>query len=278
MTHQELSSYSLTPTAASFNSNSVPSEPREIVGDDDRLPSLGAENTGIVRLQNIGTGFIVGDHVIATAAHNVYTRYFYGGYFNSATPTIHPYNANGTIDSSTTFIPIEVHVPYNYGYLDDFEPYDYALITVSDDLSDYMHFTLGTTYNVSSANYSNIPLYVLGPVLSSEEFSINNEDDLYYGQGYIVNENIAASDEILYYDCDTLHGDSGAPVYTITKVTSGEQTYYYYTVVAIHICCNQTQSEMNPSNTGPNLWNGGSRITKYQLQFFDEDSNPNISY
>ena len=268
---QQDSTYYLTPATAAFNNNSAPLPDRAIVGSDDRVESSGTVNTGIVRLKGIdgqGTGFIVGDHVIATAAHNVYDIYHSGGYFKRTAPTIYSYNTAGSM-LSTTFTSIEVHVPYNYGYyLTDEErlALDYALITVSDDLSNYYHFSLGTTYNVSSENYSNIPLYVLGPY--EEKNNDVNEDELFYGQGNIVEHSSAEyTGSLLYYDCDTLSGDSGAPVYTITQVSTGGVTYFTYSVLAIH-------AYSNTSN--PCVWNSGTRITKYQLQFYY--NNTNISY
>lgn len=275
---QQDSTYYLTPATAAFNNNSAPLPDRAIVGSDDRVESSGTVNTGIVRLNGIGTGFIVGDHVIATAAHNVYNRGFSGGYFKWDAPTIHPYNTAGTMLTTTSFTPVEVHVPYNYGYaLTDEEilALDYALITVSDDLSNYYHFSLGTTYNVSSTNYSNIPLYVLGPYIEGDY--VVNQNELFYGQGNIL-EPIADNytttfypGSLLYYDCDTCGGDSGAPVYTITQISSGGVTYFTYSVLAIH-----TQGDPKTLYYEPAEWNAGVRITKYQLQFYY--NNTNISY
>lgn len=286
LTGQELPSYDLTPIAATLNSETHSTISRGIIGNDNRVYSLGEENSGIVHISiedsngttYTGTGFIVGDHIIATAAHNVYKRYHSGGYFYPNTPTIMTYNINGTM-SNTELHPVEVHVPREYGYSGTntlAEPYDYALISVSDNLSNYTQFSLGTSYNVSAENYSTIPLYLLGPgmVVNEVETMVVNEvetEDLYYSQGNIVSDTSATSPALLYYNCDSLHGDSGAPVYTITKVETGGYTYYYYTALAIH-----TRNDLNINNSP--IWNAGVRITKYQLQFFNEHANANISY
>ena len=76
---KELTSYSLTPDIWELNS-SVNS--RGIINEDERYISYGEENTGIVFLKTgivdsygnpvNGTGFIVGDHQIATEAHCVF--------------------------------------------------------------------------------------------------------------------------------------------------------------------------------------------------------------
>lgn len=258
-------SYDLYPNAANFNAIQENPIPRNLIGDDDRHPSHEVENTGIVRLVGVGTGFIIDDHIIATAAHCVYNRSTHQ--FKSV-PTIRPYNSNGTMNTSISFTPKEVHIPKIYdtcNYADRFD-YDYALITVSDDLSNYTHFSLGTTYNLSQTNYSTIPLYLLGPRMIGSETSKN---DLYYAQGNVISSNNTTSTSLIYYDLDSLPGDSGSPVYTITKATIGNQIYYYYTAIAIHVR-NDGQST--------SVWNAGNRITKYQLQFFDKDSNGQISW
>lgn len=261
--------YTLTPSAANFNA--VPSNPipREVIGTDDRIPSTGTENTGIVILENVGTGFIVGDHVIATAAHCVYNKYEnQQSYFKTAL-TIHPYNSNGTVNTNITFTPVEAHMPIEYGTcpMSDNYLHDYALITVSEDLSNYFHFSLGTTYNMSATVFADVPLYVLGPRMTGSQIN-----DLYYSQGNIVSYSDTTADRLIYYNCDTKGGDSGAPVYTITKATIGNQTFYYYTVIAIHV--------RNDSYGigATHLWNAGNRITKYHLQFFDESTNTNLNY
>lgn len=262
---QELTSYTLTPSAATFNSSLLDPVPRHIINGDNRYESIGAENTGIVRLEGdiYGTGFIVGDNIIATAAHCVFN--YYSDKTFKAAPTIKLYNANGTL-SNTELTPLEVHIPSDYAYAAEGSQweYDYALIKVSDDLSSYTHFNLGTTYNLTATNFSTIPLYVLGPGMTVNNSSTNN---LYYGQGNVLSYT-SAQGKVIYYDCDMLPGDSGAPVYTITKLNVGGQTSYAFTAIAIN-------DFQNGGDTG--IYNGGSRITKYHLQFFDDDTNPTLS-
>ncbi len=267
VTNQSLGTYTLTPLSDEYNSDPSSPTPRGIIGYDDRQPSVGSENTGIVRLfggtnANSTVGFIVGDHVIATAAHCVYSHSEHA--FKSQ-PVIRPYSANGHMIVTDSFTPIEVHIPSNYDSTGGSDLYDYALITVSDDLSDYTHFSLGTTYNLTPTDYSTIPLYLLGPRV--ERYYTNQ---LYYSQGNVVSPTTGSSN-LIYYDCDSLQGESGSPVYTITKVTMNNQISYFYSVLAIHI---RNDSNVNLTPT----WNAGNRITKYHLQFFNENANSNISY
>ena len=154
--------YTLTPSNMDFSQNTA--SPNGIVGADSREPSTNlTENTGIVYIKNkdssFGTGFIVGNHQIATAAHVVYNSGF------KSTPTIKTYNESGKL-SGKTLTPVEVHIPANYKYKDnptaEEMQYDYALITVKEDLSQYTHFSLGNCYNTDSSRFIDVPLHVNG--------------------------------------------------------------------------------------------------------------------
>ena len=86
---------------------------RTVFGGDDRV--LDYSKKGVVKLigtnHYLGTGFIVDDHVIATAAHCVTT--------SSATAKIVDSILIQTLDSnnnivSTYVAPVKIHVPYNW--------------------------------------------------------------------------------------------------------------------------------------------------------------------
>ncbi|MDE6777726.1 MAG: trypsin-like serine protease [Oscillospiraceae bacterium] len=161
--------YVLRPNVESVNKSNSDVSTCGVIGTDDRVKASGLdENTGIVRLSNskgVATGFIVGDHVIATAAHCVYNKK------TSSFPStmkIETYDESGEL-TSNQLEPVEVHIPESYISA---EPesltevqYDYALITVENDLSEdnkYYHFKLGTAYNAQESYFSNIPIYVTG--------------------------------------------------------------------------------------------------------------------
>lgn len=261
-----LSDYTLIPEFMGFNNAGAGS--RAVIGEDDRYASYSPENNGIVyfetnngRNQSVATGFIVGDHQIATAAHCVYEDGWY------TLSKVNTYDSNGCIISDTIH-PVEAHIPKSYDPLGD-HMYDYALITVSDDLSDYVHFSLGTAYNVSASNYSNIPVYVTGcptHVYDSDSGKNlpNRSKRLYSTEGRVMDKNNYLSSkytDIICYDVDTSGGNSGGPVYTITKMDNK----YVYTAIAIH----HGGLESNGRN-----W--GSMVTNYHLQFYN--NNPNASY
>lgn len=258
--------YSLTPSTESINaqmkSNSF------VDGKDNRIVINGVENTGVVRLSsdnhdksfNVSTGFIVGDHVIATAAHCVYN----GNEFRD-NMTIFTYGMNGK-PTGKKLTAVETHVWEKY--LVAKKPYyDYALITVKEDLSDYFQFDLGTPYNVNPTSYTNIPIYVTGRPGETYKYvdgkTITNlntfENLLYTDEGRVT----VSSDSILYFNTDVTEGQSGSPVYTIIRTINGSNFTDTATVLSI------TSRNGSTSNSGP-------LITTQHIMFYR--NNPNISY
>ena len=275
----ELNEYSLTPSSDTISS--AMDEPmRAIIDNNESFQhSTGTENTGIVYLSNGCTGFIVGDHIIATAAHCLCrSKKPVNGQSQSTwnnITCITTYNANGTL-STTTLTPIEAHVPkdfFLYGYrlrssqpTDEYEHLDYGLITVEEDLSSYFHFNLGASYNLEESKFGSVPLYVTG-CPSSTQYGQNTDHDLYTQQGSIIdvslnNFSMNANNRLLYHNIDTRSGNSGSPVFIITKQTKGNNNSYVYTVLGIH-------DGGFDENAGYSInYNFAARVTKYMLQFY----------
>lgn len=270
---RQLSNYALTPTTNMLTSTSSNANTRAVIGNDEREPSKVKENFGIVTIEcngGWGTGFIVGDHHIATAAHCVYDEDI--KQWKNITK-INTYSQTG--NKFGTLTPVEVHVPRLFPITADTTPtsenmYDYALITVEEDLSNYLQFDLGVTYNVNATNYTNIPIYVTGaPGYKPNVIYVKNElMQLYTAEGRVISRQcdtneLLTNTSLLYYDTDAKDGQSGAPVYTITKNTINGQLSYTYTVIAVH------------SGGIANSRNWGSLITKYHLQFYKNNTVAN---
>ena len=266
---------SITPLFSSKGSNSIAS-----IQDvsDTRYTTTIPENCGIVMIQYYdpidhgyytGTGFVVDDHVIATAAHvvlDVYKHLYY--------PTIKLHNEDGTL-SNTTLTPVEVHLPLNYVKHQCQAENDYALLTVTQDLSDLPHFSIGDCYNLFSPHFSTIPLFVTGnpgTLYKDTPYEIDNTTarKLYSESGHACTTNNAAV-SVLSCDVVVSDGDSGGPIYTITKNTSGSSlndpepniTYTYTALSTLH-------------GEDGNGHNGGVRFTKYHQLFYR--GNNNLSY
>ncbi len=127
---------------------------RTIIDGDDRTYQTRSENNGIVAFKNGGTGFIIGDHLIATAAHCV------GGASGFPECEIYLYGSNG-YKTGETLTPVEAHIPVDYT-TNKTTIYDYALIVVEEDLSDRTHFSLGYAYEPMNDEFVDAKLYVTG--------------------------------------------------------------------------------------------------------------------
>lgn len=166
-----------------------------------------------------------------------------------------------------------MHIPQQY-YSNCNRGYDYALITVKEDLSDYFCFSLGTGYDVNTSKFEDIPVYLTGipgkinvlPYDYNEKSGNPNETStLYTDEG-----NVIPSDEssglFMRYNMDATEGQSGSPVYTITRSKIGSNKTYTETATVLSIF----------SGGLTDSGNAGPLITNYHLQFYKD--NPNISY
>ena len=214
-------------------------------GKDDRIVQGGMDS--IVNINDGGTGFIVGDHEIATAAHNVYDLVNKSWRNERIIKLPDEY---GIADASTTLTPVSVHIPNEYkqfSYNDSGRfTYDYALITVKEDLSQYSHFGLGIPYHYTSATFKEYNIYVTGYPTdlkddNSKEVPVSSKR-LYTGRGKIT----GFSNNMPSYNTDTSGGDSGAPVYVKELYKSGGKTIEQNTVIGIHVAGSSTSNGCVP--------------------------------
>ncbi|MDE6729442.1 MAG: trypsin-like peptidase domain-containing protein [Oscillospiraceae bacterium] len=258
-----------------------------VIGDDDReYMKNQSEFSGIIgvelgikkssnensRWYSAGTGFIVGDHQIATAAHCVYgtydesdDEYHFYSYVDSSKNRLFLYDENGN-KTGEMLTPVEVHIPSDYieksQIGEEVIYYDYALITVEEDLSKYTHFNMGLVKEPYSSTFLNANIYVSGlPDIVNSTKNENNK--IAKGCGKMYTGSKVHPNEILYYTTDTSDGDSGAPVYTTTKYKVGNTEYYDYTAIGI------------VSGT-VGIYNYGVRVIPLIQRFYN--SNPNFSY
>ncbi len=178
---------------------------------------LDTENMNTVRLlynrngqPYVGSGFIVDDHVIATAAHCLYN-----GNNSVSDLTVEVYNYACT-EVLATITPKTMHIPqlfYQYhdtGYKDN---YDYALIYVEEDLSQYGKWSLGCMTTEFMATGSDV-------IASGFTGDIENNKPVsrYYSCGDIINysesENVK-NDKNLRFTAEAMSysGKSGGPAY-----------------------------------------------------------------
>ena len=243
-TSYQINKYTLQQSAS--NSDCMP---MGIIGDNNMIRD---NNTAVVRLSNTefcGTGFIVGEHVIATAAHCVYDTTFVDNNIEIVDEN------NNVIDS---FHAESVHVPNRYFvYANDRDKrkvYDYALLYVpSVDLSDYGMFSLGVAKDEYLNNTSNQVIVSGFPSVYP-----NGYDNTSYGLRFKASGNVQGNCEPYRfgYNTDTAGGDSGGPVYVEEGFQTADGEWHdYKTVVGIH------------THNG----NSGVRITPELLAFYNHN-------
>lgn len=235
--------YTLSIKEASLPTGTV--SPNTIFGDDDRVPEKNTDmKTGICFTSNRATGFVVGDHTIATAAHCVLNNNGWRSNFYVQFPDVANVGNSGTAgyvnDTSPKYYAVQAHVDktyYNY-CMDGAEyyhkaPYDYALITVAEDLSDRYHFDLGIPYDVYNSNYTFLDynIYVTGYPVDKES---NGTHYLYTGVGKMCLNGSTYENE-LRYNTDMINGNSGSPVYIKESYDAGSSYGEFNTVVAINV-------------------------------------------
>ena len=221
---------SYTTYTLSLSASSQFSVSRAVIGEDNRIPDY---DTRIVQLDGPGgTGFIVDDHIIATNVHCVYN----GNTDSFQDITIRLFDENG--DITETIDPVSLHIPELF-FTDQHYNYDYALITVEEDLSEYGMFSLGLAQD---------DLMTSGMQVTVSGFPGEYYGTLYKGTGNLLPINDSNQSYQIKYDADATGGQSGSPVY----ITQTHRNKTYQTVIGIH------------KSSG----NYGVRITQTLLMFY----------
>ena len=244
-TFEALGEYTLKKVDSVYNN-------RDVIGTDDRV--IDWTKSGVVKIitarGSFGTGFVVSDHVIATAAHCVEEKL----------DKILLFDNNGKVTMEAT--PVQTHVPCIHQG-NGSAVYDYALVTVKEDVSSYACFGFGVP--LDSFPDSNPRLTITGfPTKFGEpgsEVIVNTATKhmMYSGNGRLLSQ---GSDR-MYYDTDATDGNSGSPVY----ITESAYGHTYFTVVSIFA---------HQDNTG-NPRNNGVRVTTDLIHFYSAN-NENIKW
>lgn len=199
---------------------------------DDRY--IDWNKSGVVKIMtgNIGyngTGFVVSPHVIATAAHVIqFTK------INDDIQTINSIylfdkNGNKTLEAT----PVECHVP-SLAWNNGNSTYDYALITVKEDLSEYACFDLGVPVE-SIINNTEIKVTGFPKKVNDVTVNSNTIHAKYSGTGKINSFFKELDLDKMSFSVNGMYkGDSGCPIYVETKYKDGQT---YCTVLGINSQC-----------------------------------------
>lgn len=208
-----------------------------IIGSNDMERD---SNTSVVSLNmedmsgyevGTGSGFIVGDHVMLTAAHCVYD--IDKGEFRNTTANI----VNDENEIIKELKAHYIHVPKKFAdaenvYSNDSCIYDYALLYFDEDLSEYGAFNLGICLdkyirNKGEVIVSGFPTKEKYP----DEYLGNNYGLRFKAKGKITDYELSGN--VIRYDADAAPGDSGGPVYVNESYINDKIKYDYNTVIAI---------------------------------------------
>lgn len=246
---------------------------RAVIGDDQRVVDW--TKSGVVKIitnydeeyYSISSGFVVSDHVIATAAHCVYNKKISKILLFDSNGKKLDFDSNGKKSDSVT--PVEYHVPVDYinALAENNNEYtptsDYALITVSDNLKSFNNFKLGVTLKSFDKSDSLVTVTGFPGTIGKRGKEVDVNDDMkhfmYTGSGAIT-YNKDVDDKLITYVADTSGGNSGGPVY-ITKSLNDET---YYTVVGINVA--------HPDEDKPK-YNIGTRMTTDLIHFYNNNQN-----
>lgn len=239
-------------------------------------------DTSVVQLSHIyknvpsfGTGFIIGSHLIATCAHVVYDRandkFFAQDQIYNIIIKDENSNTIKTISSSSS--KMQFHVPSNYHDLttsDAIDSYDYALIYVEEDLSQYGIFEVGVVTddflnNNCEITTSGFPAeinYGGTTVLGTRYKSVGNAE-------YYQDNTYDLTGELRFASTNcTSGGDSGGPAYFTYNNYDGQEEN-----VVIGIVTGGTMEK--DEITGEYRYTGtsGVRVTTNILHFFFHNNN-----
>lgn len=210
----------------------------------------------VVRLGEYGTGFIIDDHIIVTAAHCVFQRNDKGDreFINFV---INVYDESGT-KIVEQLQPKFIHVPIEYiGANTSYTEYDFALVYVENAISQaYGRYHLG----IATDDY----ITSKGSVMVG---GFPNIQDI--GRGYRVNTRgylnpDESNDSTIRYNVPTAGGSSGGPVFF-------NETYVYQDATGFHkVYCNSAIGIHSASDGMGSAT--GARMDKDKLYFYY--SNP----
>lgn len=235
--------YTLNPLPVVNNS-------RYVFGTDER--EIDWSKSGVVKIITSGgrgTGFIINEDTIVTAAHCVYDRENQKG-FSITDIKLFDSSGNETLNAT----PVEVHVPnmfmLNNTNPDKYYPIaDYAMIRVDEDLSSYACFNLGVALDSAVNSHSTVTVTGFPGEVNGQRVNNNVLHNMYTGVGVLTELDENGN---LKYTTDSSAGNSGGPVYI--EETRGE--YSFNTVIAIHVCGADSDE------------NAGTTITTDLLHFY----------
>lgn len=261
--------YTLSPLSDISTASVDSMQTRGIIGSDDRVVENGL--MGVLNIQdaynnNVGTAFVVDSHTILTVAHALYSKNN-GVCFVPTGLQFKVFSDYNTPSDEYSITPVSYHIPKYFmenayrgmnnssAINSDACKYDYAIVTVREDLSDLINFNLGIARTGIPYGTS---IYVTG--FGGNCANINPElaDVKSTGYGNLISSGTDVhSPYRLRYQTDAVPGNSGSPAYV-----RGGNNYTIKTVVGI-----------NHVESYDNTYNGCVKVTTDVLHFIFNNNN-----
>ncbi len=218
----------------------------------------------------IGTGTIIDNHIIATAAHCVYDTK------NSAYMNLNVKIVGTGYTEIASYTPSYIHIPKQYITNDSYVN-DYALIYVNENLSQYGKFEMGlaldsfvtdTTgkYSVKVSGFPahKSPQYDKNKEMSEQEITLIQRyvsEGCMDGDKNFNNTTGVVYPDVMRYFTNTFNGDSGGPAYIEETYKINGTEYNCKTIVGIHV------------GGIEEVHSWARRITADQLRFYCANTN-----
>lgn len=235
--------------------------------DMDRNDQVLCANEAVVKLSTStyyrGTGFIIGDNIVATAAHCVYDKKS-GTFYDFSVDII---GEDG--QKIKSYQPASIHVPLEYANNTDDGLMDFALIYLEDvdqnengvvdgkGLTRHGKFNLGLSMDSLPSKNTRVTVCGFPSKDGYPDGYQNTEDDEFLrfeAEGNLVGYDTYNNCRLVY-KAYTHGGHSGGPVYvTETYTDKNGDEYSYKTVIGIH-------------HSGSGIDNFGYRFTPEILTF-----------
>ena len=217
--------YTLNPVS---NISTTSASTCSIIDKDERWAEDGLD--GVLCVGD-GTAFVIDSHTILTAAHCL-RDISSGRDVNSKAISNLEFKVCNSRNEKTrvAITPIEYQLPAKFVNAEfDVEStkvdkerskYDYAIITVEEDLSKYVNFNLGVVRNELYTTNANSQKLLFATGFGGSGTNVNKEliDIKSTGDGFLTD---VPTKYNLRYDIDNIGGDSGGPIYANVK---GKQT------------------------------------------------------